>query len=277
MHQKISKILAEAGIDYNEAKVEATMLIEHFGNTTMKDLIIGKELSENLRELIVEKAKFRAKTCQPIQYIIGYADFMGDKYAVNPSVLIPRDDTEILVSKAIEIIKANNFVKALDLCTGSGCIACSIAKNTQCCVLGTDISTDAIEVAFSNMERMKLFNRAFFRKSDLFERIREEEKFDIIISNPPYIPLIQKSSIQKEVLFEPDIALYASDAEGLEFYSKIVKQAHAYLKVGGYLMFELGQGQSHAVKELMNKSNYQNIEVIKDLSGIDRVILGQRI
>lgn len=236
---------------------------------------MGKKLTEEKLAIVAEKAQFRAKTHQPIQYIIGQADFMGEKFLVNPSVLIPRDETELLVRKAVEIINKNNFTQILDMCTGSGCIACMIAKLTPAQVVGTDISTEALHTAFSNMEKFELFNKATFRKSDLFDKIREDEKFDMIVSNPPYIPPKNKQTIQKEVSFEPDLALYTTDEKGLEFYEKITQTAPQYLNKNGYLMFELGINQSHDVAEILNKNGFSQIQVLKDLANIDRVIFGK--
>ena len=166
--QDIVKILIDSGIEPNEANIEVKMLIEHFAGYGIIDILTGKKLDEEKLKLVEQKAKLRASTRQPIQYIIGQADFMGEKFIVNPSVLIPRDETEILVRKAVEIIKENNFKTVLDMCTGSGCIACMIAKLTNATVIGADISFEALETAFKNMENLKLFNRALFRKSDLF-------------------------------------------------------------------------------------------------------------
>lgn len=270
--QDIVKILTDSGIEQNEANIEVKLLIEHFAGYSLIDILTGKKLDENKLKLVEEKAKLRAVTKQPIQYIIGMADFMGEKFLVNPKVLIPRDETEILVRKSIEIIKENNFKSAMDMCTGSGCIACMIALLTQCQVLGVDISTEAIHCAFSNMERFKLFNRALFRKSDLYTKIRNDEKFDIIVSNPPYIPPQMKASIQKEVTFEPELALYTSDAKGLEFYKKIIDGAFSFLNAEGYLLFELGLGQSGDVADLMNNAGFKDIKIVKDLANIDRVI-----
>ena len=233
---------------------------------------MGKKLDEEKLKIVEEKAKLRAKTHQPIQHIIGFADFMGEKFVVNSDVLIPRDETEILVRKAIELIKNNDYKMALDMCTGSGCIACMIAKLTNCQVLGVDISTEAIHTAFKNMERFELFNKAMFRKSDLFDKIREDEKFDLIVSNPPYIPPVIKKSIQKEVSFEPDLALYTKDEKGLEFYQKIIEDSPKFLNQGGYILFELGIGQSRDVAEILKNNGFSDIQVIKDLAGIDRVI-----
>lgn len=270
--QDIVGILTDAGIEPQEANVEVRLLIQHFAGYGLIDIIKGNKLDEEKLKIVEQKAKLRAITKQPIQYIIGEADFMREKFIVNSSVLIPRDETEILVYKALEVIKENNFENVLDMCTGSGCIACMIAKLSKATVLGVDISFEALETAISNMERMKLFNRALFRKSDLFSNIKDNEKFDVIVSNPPYIPPQLKKNIQKEVSFEPDIALYTKDDKGIEFYEKIIKDSPKFLNKNGYILFELGLGESFDVKELLKQNNYTNIEIIKDLADIDRVI-----
>lgn len=272
--EDIVKILTDAGIEKNEAVIEVKMLIEHFANYTVSDLIMGKKLDSNKLKIVEEKARQRAKTREPIQHIIGFADFMGEKFIVNPSVLIPRDETEILVRKAIEIINKNDLKAALDVGTGSGCIACMIAKYTDCRIIGLDISTDALNTALDNASRLNLFNKAIFRKSDIFSNVKTDESFDIIVSNPPYIPPSEKENIQKEVTFDPENALYTTDEKGLEFYEKITSGAPKILNKGGYLLFELGIGQSQEVKALMEK-DFENIEIIKDLAGIDRVICGK--
>ena len=274
--QDIEKILLEVGIEPNEAKVEVKMLIEHFAGYTLTDIVMGKKLEESKLELVAQKAKLRAHSRQPIQYIIGLADFMGEKFIVNPSVLIPRDETELLVRQADKIIKENKFKNIMDMATGSGCIACMLGKmNDDIHVMGVDISTEALHVAISNMEKLSLFNKATFRKSDLFSKIREDEKFDMIVSNPPYIPPSEKNNIQKEVSFEPDLALFTNDSNGLEFYEKITKTAPKYLNDGGYLIYELGIGQSHDVAQIMKESGFSDIQILKDLAGIDRVIWGE--
>lgn len=272
--QEIVKILTDSGIEQNEANVEVKMLLEHFANYGVKDIISGNKLTTEKLELVKEKAVLRAKTRQPIQHIIGYADFMGEKFIVNPSVLIPRDETEFLVRKAIEIINKNNFTMALDVGTGSGCIACMIAKYTQCQIIGLDISSDALNTALDNASKLNLFNKAIFRKSNIFSNVKPGESFDIIVSNPPYIPPSEKVKIQTEVKFDPEQALFTQDEKGLEFYEKITKDAPRILNKGGYLLFELGIGQSNDVKSIMEKNSFQNIEIIKDLAGIDRVIVG---
>jgi len=273
--QEIVTILTDAGIEPNEANIEVKLLIEHFCGYGIKDIIAGKKLDSAKLETVKEKALRRAKTREPIQHIIGFADFMGEKFIVNPSVLIPRDETEILVRKAIEIINTNGLRKAIDLGTGSGCIACMVAKNTNCQIIGLDISSDALNTALDNASRLNLFNKAIFRKSDIFSNVKADEKFDIIISNPPYIPKKEKAEIQKEVRFDPELALYTNDEEGLDFYREITSSAPNVLNREGYLLFELGAGQSDKVTCLLKDNGFRNIEVIKDLAQIDRVIVGQ--
>ena len=199
---------------------------------------------------------------------------MGEKFIVNPSVLIPRDETEILVRKAIEIINQNNLKMALDVGTGSGCIACMVAKFTDSQIIGLDISSDALNTALDNASKLNLFNKAIFRKSNIFSNVKPGETFDIIVSNPPYIPPAEKAKIQEEVKFDPELALYTSDEKGLEFYEKITNGAPKILNKGGYLLFEIGIDQSADVKSIMEKNGFSNIEIIKDLAGIDRVIVG---
>ena len=270
--QDIVKILTDSGIEPNEANIEVKMLIEHFAGFGVKDIIMGKKLDEEKLKIVEEKARLRARTHQPIQHIIGFADFMSEKFIVNNNVLIPRDETEILVRKAVEIINKNNFKTALDVGTGSGCIACMVAKLSECQIIGLDISKEALNTALDNASRLNLFNKAIFRKSDIFSNVKPGEKFDIIISNPPYIPPSKKIDIQEEVRFDPEIALFTSDEKGLEFYQKITEQAPKILNENGYLIFELGIGQASDVQKIFDANGFSNIEIIKDLANIDRVI-----
>lgn len=268
--QTITKMLIDAGIEPNEAKKEIKMLLEHFCKYTELDKCKGVQLSEKQLEILEEKATKRANTKLPIQYIIGEAYFMGEFFKVTPDVLIPRDETEILVTKAIEFVEKDDMKNVLDIGTGSGCIACTIAHKTDATVLGVDISSDALRVALDNVTRLGINNRAVFRKSDLFSKVREEEKFDMIISNPPYIPI--GTILSDEVNYEPRIALFA-DENGLRFYREIVEQAPSFLNRQGKLLFELGIGEASAVKTFMEKA-FTDIHIEKDLAGIDRIIYG---
>ena len=273
---EIVKILTDSGIEPNEANIEVKMLIEHFAGYGVKDIILGKKIDSDKLKIVEEKAKLRAETRQPIQHIIGFADFMGEKFIVNKHVLIPRDETELLVRKAIEIINKNDYRFALDVGTGSGCIACMIAKYTDCQVIGLDISTDALNTALDNASRLNLFNKAIFRKSDIFSNVKPGERFNIIISNPPYIPPSQKASIQTEVKFDPETALFTADEKGLEFYEKIISSTKEFLEKDGFLCFEIGINQSILITDLLEHNEFNNIKIIKDLNEIDRVIIAQK-
>lgn len=275
--REIEQILINGGIEQNESKIEAKMLVKHFLGLNDTDLVLNSEVGigrEDLLAKVIETANLRARTRKPIQQIIGTAYFMGKDFIVNEHVLIPRDETEILVRKAVEIIKKNDFKKVLDIGTGSGCVACMIALHTEAQVIGVDISTDALQVALDNSSKLELFNKAIFRKSDIFSNIKPYEKFDLIVSNPPYIPPLEKEKLQPELKFEPESALFTKDGEGIEFYDRIIEGASGYLNDGGYLLFELGIGQADKVKELMEAQGFSDIKVEKDLAGIERVIYG---
>lgn len=267
----ITQMMIDSGIEKNEAQKEIEIILKHFFSYTEIDKIKGKKLNNAQLKKLENIVQTRISKNFPIQYIIGEAYFMGEYFKVTPEVLIPRDETEILVNKAIEIIKKHEFSSVLDIGTGSGCIACTIAKQTNATVLGVDISSDALRIALDNVTKLNINNRAVFRKSDLFSKVRSDEKFDVIVSNPPYIP--HNTELEKEVLAEPHIALFADD-NGLYFYKKIIAEAPNYLNSKGYLMFELGINEAKSVKQIMQK-DFENIEIFKDLADIERVIIGQ--
>lgn len=270
--REIVNILTSAGIEETEANAEVKLLIEKFCGLTAVDIIMGKKLDTSKLNIVRQKAEERARTRKPIQHIIGYGYFMGEKFEVSKDTLIPRDETEILVRKSVDIINKNNYKLGLDVGTGTGCIACMVAQHSLAQVIGLDISSEALQIALNNASRLNLYNKAIFRKSDIFSNVKDDEKFDIIISNPPYIPLSQKKTIQKEVTFDPDLALYTKDEKGLEFFEKITKDAKKVLKPHGHIAFEISMGQCEDVKNLLIKNNFEEIEVEKDLAGIERVI-----
>lgn len=266
-------MLTDSGVEEREAKREVKMLLEHFCNYTEKDEILGHPITEEHLKILKSKVEARLADRTPVQYIIGEAYFMGEFFKVTPDVLIPRPETELLVTKAIELIKGNDLKTVLDIGTGSGCIACTIAKKTSSTVLGVDISSDALRIALDNVTRLGINNRAVFRKSDLFSKVREEEKFDMIVSNPPYIPI--GTELEPEVKHEPSVALFAEE-NGLQMYRRIVSEAPKYLNDGGWLIFELGLGEAEPVKAFMNEY-FEEVDVIKDLENNDRIIYGRLI
>lgn len=270
---EIVKILTSAGIEQSEANAEVKMLIEHFCGYSAVDIVMGKRLDEGKLSIVKEKAQLRARTRMPIQQILGFAYFMGDKFKVSKDTLIPRDETEILARKAIDIINKNNLKSTLDIGTGTGILACTIAKYTLSKSTALDVSDNALKIAEENIKNLDLSEKVKTLKSNLFEKV--SEKYDLIVSNPPYIPLSEKATIQKEVTFDPDLALYTKDENGLEFYEKISKNAKNYLNKNGYLLFEMGLGQSEDIKQILEQEDYKNIQIEKDLAGIDRVIIAQ--
>lgn len=270
---EIVKILTSAGIEQSEANAEVKMLIEHFCGYSALDIVMGKRLDEGKLSIVKEKAQLRARTRMPIQQILGFAYFMGDKFKVSKDTLIPRDETEILARKAIDVINKNNLKSALDIGTGTGILACTIAKYTLSKSTALDVSDNALKIAEENIKNLDLSEKVKTLKSNLFEKV--SEKYDLIVSNPPYIPLSEKATIQKEVTFDPDLALYTKDEKGLEFYEKISKNAKNHLNKNGYLLFEMGLGQSEDIKQTLEQEGYKNIQIEKDLAGIDRVIIAQ--
>ncbi len=214
----------------------------------------------------------------PVQYLLNEQEFYGRNFYVSKGVLIPRLDTEILVEEAIRILKDEKIEnpKILDIGSGSGVIGITLAiEIPDSKVIGIDISEIALETCEKNKKILKAENIKFFR-SDLFENV-EYTKFDMIISNPPYISRDEMNVMSEDTLLhEPDDALFAEN-EGLYFYTEISRNALKYLKNRGILIFEVGYRQAEAVKKIMEYTGYKNINIIKDLQNNDRVVSGQKI
>lgn len=272
--QEIEQLLIDAGIEPNEARSEVKIMLQDLCNWSLMDMLMGRPIDESKLPEVERVAKLRAETRTPLQHLIGKAYFSGNFYKVTKDVLIPRDETEILVKKALEIIKSNELKDILDIGTGSGCIACTIAQQADTYVLGVDISSEALRIALENASNLNLNNKAVFRKSDIFSKIRDNETFDMIVSNPPYIPI--GTELQKEVQFEPSIALFAED-DGLAIYKQIIMDASKYLRKNGYILFECGINQAQILKRILSENGFGNIEIINDLAGIERVICAQLI
>ena len=271
MRKKWIKEYKNAGFDENEAIAEIDFAIEAITSFSRKDLLKGAQISDSDRQKLQKIIDERLKTRRPLAQLLGCAFFAGKRFKVSEDTLIPRPETELLVEKSVELIKKYDYKQILDIGTGTGCIACMVALKTDAQVLGVDISTGALRCALDNAMEMGLMNRALFRKSDIFSNI--QEKFDLIISNPPYIPLSEKENLQIEVReYDPAGALFTSDEKGVEFYEKIAKGAKNHLNPGGALAFELGIGQYEDVSCILCENGFLNIEIFKDLSGIERVI-----
>ena len=201
---------------------------------------------------------------QPLQYILGEWEFYGLPFYVDERALIPRQDTELLVETAISMIQQRGYQSCLDLCTGSGCIAVSIAKHAQTSVTASDISVDALELAQENAALNEV--RVTFVESDLFDRI--DGKFDLICCNPPYLSKEDMEHMQKEVSFEPALALYGG-VDGLDFYRRIASEYQAHLNLGGALLLEIGNMQAETAAALFTAKT----SVLNDLAGNPRVLV----
>ena len=278
MIKKVEKILSNAGIE--EASAEAKLIVTELSGLSLEEILMNKKIENE--EKILEIANKRASLKIPIQHLLGFSYFMGNRYIVNKDVLIPRDETEILVNKSYELLKdKKDKIDVLEIGTGTGCISIELAKKLKeknIEILSVDISSSAIQTALDNANRFDVIRKVIFRKSDIYSKIRDIEKFDLIVSNPPYIPIKEKNNLQKEVRdFDPKIALFAYDEEGIEFYQKIIEKAGYYLKPNGMVAFEIGANQSEKVKEILENYNFKDIKIIKDLANIDRVISAKKI
>ncbi len=210
---------------------------------------------------------------EPVQYIIGGAWFMGYEFTVSPAVLIPRFDTEVLVENALK--RTHEGMRILDVCTGSGCIAISLALNVHNSVVtASDVSADALSIAAINRTKLHADNVTLI-ESDMFDKITG--RYDMIVSNPPYIRTKDIEELQTEVKDkEPYMALNGHE-DGLFFYRILATKSPAHLVPGGIICLETGCDQADSVCELLHNNHFTDIEVIKDLSGLDRVVLGRRI
>ena len=294
--EKQLKLLLDKSISYlkknniDESKLIAEIVFSHVLNTDRMMLFtkyrdkIEDEKIEKIRYFIqkIGREKF------PVQYLLNEQEFYGRKFYVDKGVLIPRQDTEVLVEKMIEILK-NNILKnknleknlkihpkILDIGVGSGIIGITAALEIKdSYVLGVDISEKALETAEKNKELLKVSNIKFL-KSNLFENV-EFKQFDMIVSNPPYISLNEAGIMSDDTLLhEPSEALFAEN-DGLYFYYEICQKALDYLADFGYLLFEIGYKQGKNVADVMTSSGFKNVEVMKDLAGLDRVVVGQKL
>lgn len=262
------------GNNVESPKLKARLLLQYILKKQRQYLIIydNKEVEKKEQwEYFVNIEKLANGV--PLQHITHHQEFMKMDFYVDENVLIPRPDTEILVEETIKIAKKMNKPQILDLCTGSGAIAISIAKNVpDAKVYAIDISPKALEIAKKNAKELDA--KVKFIESDLFSKIGKT-KFDIIVSNPPYIKKDIMSYLSKEVRKEPEIALDGG-IDGLDFYRKITTQAIDYLKFGSYLCFEIGYDQKEDVIDIIKKQeHYSNTYCQKDLGGNDRVIVTQ--
>lgn len=261
--------LKEAEI--GEAQLDARLLLEEVCGTDHNTLLChgDREVSEAEEEQYRRALEQRAVHV-PLQHLLGYQDFMGLRFQVNEHVLIPRQDTEILVEEAMRYL--HDGMRILDLCTGSGCILLSLLHYSNDCEgTGVDISKEALQVAALNAELLGI--KADFLKSDLYEKVTG--KFDLLVSNPPYIERKVIPTLMEEVReYDPYIALDGGE-DGLDFYRRIIGGAQDYLKRGGQILMEIGSRQAQAVSELLREAGFKEIDVCRDFAGLDRVVSGR--
>lgn len=264
------QMLEGAGVA--EAALDAWYLLEYVGKFDKSYYYLHYQ-EEMEGEKLQEYEAFLRKRAEriPLQYITGGQEFMGLEFKVNANVLIPRQDTELLVETALGLMRPG--MRVLDLCTGSGCVIISLmhfAKDIS--GVGSDISKQALITARENAKAHQV--EVEWVRSDLFLNITGT--YDMIVSNPPYIPTAVIDTLMPEVRdFEPVAALDGKE-DGLYFYGKIVSESGAYLKSGGYLVFEIGYDQGEAVSALMKQVGYEQVRVIRDLSGLNRVVCGRK-
>ena len=237
----------------------------------------------NINNVILNDSEYKAinnaffelvEKNRPYQYVLGYKDFYNERYVVNESVLVPRDDTEILVEKACNLINKYDLKNLLDMCTGSGAIGISIANNSSINSADmVDISQDALKIAKQNIRLNNASDKCRVINSNLFENIDKEEKYDILVSNPPYIKTSVISTLEKDVQNEPLIALDGGE-NGLDIYKSILTDCEDFLKENAFILFEIGFDQNEDLKKLISNIDYLDyLETIKDLNDNDRVIV----
>ena len=267
------RTLQAAGIE--EAALDARLFLEAVCGTDRNDLLVHGEqpVAPEAEEKYLNWIRQRAEHI-PLQQLTGEQGFMGLTFSVNEHVLIPRQDTEILVEEVLK--ELHDGMRVLDMCTGSGCILLSLLHYSNDCEgLGVDLSAEALEVAGRNVLKVltpEKAEHAHFLQSDLFEKV--EGKFEIIVSNPPYIASAEVEKLMPEVRdHEPRMALDGTE-DGLHFYRRIIEEAGKHLVSSGMLFFEIGYDQGQAVSELMRTEGYCDVQVVQDYAGLDRVVFG---
>lgn len=260
------------------AKLDAEYIFSHVLNINRNILTMNlrKKIDLKSRDKIKQLLYKRGKERKPLQYLLGEWEFYGLPFKVDERVLIPRPDTEILVEQCKYILLDLEKPRVLEIGVGSGAISIALAKEiTDATIFGVDISSDALEVAEENKKLNKIGESLKLIKSDLFSNIMEKE-FNLIVSNPPYISQDEYEELMPEVKrYEPKIAL-TDGKDGLFFYKTITKEAKDYLVIGGFLAFEVGYNQAEEVIGIMKKENFEIVTVVKDYSGIDRVVIGRK-
>ena len=277
LYEEGRRILEQAGLP--DAALDARFLLEEVCGTNLQTLLVFPEKKVTEEEVNQYRAFIqRRKDREPTAMILGEWDFMGLTFRLNKSTLIPEQDTEVLVETALEELKRRGLGEAplriLDLCTGSGCILLSLLhelRNTG--GLGTDLSEEALEAARENAVRLGLQERAAFRQGDLWEPVGDE-RFDLIVSNPPYVPTEVIPTLEPEVRCGEPYAALDGGEDGLVFYRRIMREAAGHLKPSGIIIVESGFDEAPQIAALMQDQKLRGIRTVKDYGGLDRVVLG---
>ena len=264
-------------------RVEAELLLTHFGRLDRLDLFTGKKKITPSARRSIEKALAVRKKGRPLSHLTGRAPFYGRMFRVTKDTLIPRPETEVLVEEALALLKADFDDQApqiLDVGTGSGCIAvCLTLEYPACRMTALDASFKALKVARKNVELFGLNDQIQLVKSRLFASFGKEKYgfWDVLVSNPPYVPAEDWTRLSREVRSEPRLALDGGP-RGLRVIERLLEQAPVFLKPGGWLLVEIGKGQSAILRKSLKKNSlFKNLKFIKDLNGIDRVLVAQII
>ena len=277
LYEEGRRILEQAGLP--DAALDARFLLEEVCGTNLQTLLVFPEKKVTEEEVNQYRAFVqRRKDREPTAMILGEWDFMGLTFRLNKSTLIPEQDTEVLVETALEELKRRGPGEAplriLDLCTGSGCILLSLLHELRNAGgLGTDLSEEALEAARENAVRLGLQERGTFRQGDLWEPVGDE-RFDLIVSNPPYVPTDVIPTLEPEVRCGEPYAALDGGEDGLVFYRRIMKEAAGHLKPSGIIIVESGFDEAAQIAALMQDQKLRGIRTVKDYGGLDRVVLG---
>jgi release factor glutamine methyltransferase len=261
--------------DLDEKRAIASALIDNLFGLSQSEIMLGKPLNWTADiDARVEKSLERINQGEPVQYVTGEAYFFGERFFVDPNVLIPRPETEELVSLIVELVpsmKKTTGLRIVDVGTGSGCIAVSLARKIKAEFFATDVSAKALSVAKRNSERHRV--DVTFMEHDILKHELPINGIDVLVSNPPYIAASEAGTIKQNVTgYEPHLALFVADEDPLKFYNRIALEGRRVLNPNGLIVFEINARFGKEVAQLLKKTGFTAVEVLKDLSGKERIV-----
>ena len=259
--------------DIEKPRLDAEVLLGKALGLTRLELYTNfdRPLSDNERRRFRDFISRRRRR-EPVAYITGEKEFYSLCFEVSPDVLIPRPESEVLVDEVLDFAKGKKNLKVADVCTGSACIAIALAKNLDAEISASDMSAAALDLAAKNCKKHRV--SLALRRGNLLEAYGDEETFDVIVSNPPYIEETELSSLPPEVKWEPSLALDGG-RDGLDKIRELVKDARAHLNDNGLLLIEIGSKQGKEAKRILERAEMNGVEVLRDLAGLDRVLKGR--